>query len=58
MTIISDDKHFYKVSGKFLGKIMQILDYVPENIQLWHFRLGELSEIITHERFEEVENNG
>lgn len=58
MTILADDKHFYKVSGKLLGKILQILEYVPENENFWFFRLGELSEMITHEKFEEVENNG
>jgi hypothetical protein len=58
MTILADDEHFYKVSGKLLGKILQILEYFPENEPLWFFRLGELSEMITHESFEEVENNG
>ena len=55
MAILADDKHFYKVSGKLLGKILQILEFLPENEKLWFFRLGELSEMVTREKFEEVD---
>ena len=54
MTIMADKEHFYKVSGEFLGKIFQMLEYIPENSNVLFVRLGELSEATRHEKFDEV----